>query len=292
MRIAVVDIGGTGIKSGIYIDGVIHDIRETPTNAKQGGEHVYTTVETIIKSYQPFDRIGVSTAGQVDSEKGCIIFANDNIPGYTGVRIKERLTQAFSVPVVVENDVNCAAIGESKFGAGKDSPNSDFLCLTYGTGVGGAIMIGGEVYHGSGFCAGEFGMTITHGEVRDASKDIASGCYERYASTTALVRMAQAVDPSWVSGKVIFEQIDDPRVDTLLNQWVHEVVLGLTNFIHIFNPAMVILGGGVMCQQILLEKVKKSLYQNIMPSFTGVVVKQASLGNTAGLLGAAYLAQK
>ena len=134
MRIAVVDIGGTSIKSGIWEDDRITDIRETDTNAKLGGAHVMETVTGILKGYQNFQAVGISTAGQVDSGEGTILYANENIPGYTGTRIREIIEKEFSVPVAVENDVNSAAIGEGYYGAGKG--HKDFLCLTYGTGVG------------------------------------------------------------------------------------------------------------------------------------------------------------
>lgn len=140
MTTLVLDIGGTAIKSGLYIDGMLTDIKETPTEASQGSSHVTARAKEIIAAYQqrtPFERIGVSTAGQVNPVRGQIIYANENIPGYTGTKLKGLLEQEFNVPVAVENDVNAAAIGEFVFGAGKGRKN--FVCLTYGTGVGGAI---------------------------------------------------------------------------------------------------------------------------------------------------------
>lgn len=166
MGTAALDIGGTAIKSGIWtgIKDEIKEVRETPTNARLGGAHVVEQAVKILESYHGFDAIGISTAGQVDSQRGMIRYANENIPGYTGMEIGRMLRERFHVPVAVENDVNAAALGEGIFGAGRGE--RDFLCLTYGTGVGGAIVMDQKVYHGCAFSAGEFGGLLIHPEDR------------------------------------------------------------------------------------------------------------------------------
>ncbi|MDE7015622.1 MAG: ROK family protein [Kineothrix sp.] len=146
MLTMVLDIGGTAIKSGLYDDGELSAVRETPTDAKMGASHVVARAMELIEEYQKigrFRRIGISTAGQVDSETGRIIYANENIPGYTGTALKDVMEKKFGIPAAVENDVNAAAIGESVFGAGKGV--EEFVCLTYGTGVGGAIFANGKL---------------------------------------------------------------------------------------------------------------------------------------------------
>lgn len=286
MRIAALDIGGTSIKSGIWTGGPAEDVREQDTNAKNGGAYVVERAKEILRSYGSFDAIGVSTAGQVNSEEGFIRYANENIPGYTGMRIKDILEQEFSVPVAVENDVNAAAIGEGQFGAGKG--HDDFLCITYGTGVGGAVVIGKEIYRGCSFSAGEFGGILIHPEDR-IQGDPFSGCYEKYASTTALVARARKLDESLVNGRKIFERIGEPEVLAVVDGWTDEIVHGLVSLIHIFNPSCVVLGGGVMAQPFILEQVREKTEKRIMSSFRDVDIKQAELGNQAGLLGAASL---
>lgn len=288
MKVLVFDIGGTAIKHSVCIDGRLDKVKETPTNASRGGRHIINTITELIRDESGYDAIGISTAGQVNSETGSIIYANSNIPDYTGIRIRDELEELFGVPVMVENDVNSAAMGEAVYGAGKDY--DDFLCLTYGTGVGGAIIHGKEVYHGSSFSAGEFGGIVTHGTVKTAGSDFFDGCYERYASTTALVKNAAAYDPSLTDGRKIFEHLSDPQVQNILDNWVDEIVLGLTTLTHIFNPSCIILGGGIMVQPYILQKVNEKTAQSIMPSFSHVKIKTASLGNCAGLLGANYLA--
>lgn len=286
MKIAALDIGGTSIKSGIWEDGILHGLKERETNAKAGGSFVMEQAKQVLEECGKFDAIGISTAGQVDPQEGCIRYANDNIPGYTGIRIREIMEKEFDVPAAVENDVNAAAVGEGKFGAGKGE--ADFLCATYGTGVGGAIVIGGEIYRGSVCSAGEFGGILIHPEDR-VPGDPFSGCYERYASTTALVKRAKGFDPSLDNGKKIFERIEEPGVQEVIEEWAEEIAYGLVTLICIFNPSCIILGGGVMVQPYVLERVEEKVRSQIMPSFRQMKLKQAMLGNQAGLLGAAWL---
>ena len=290
MRIAVVDIGGTCIKSGLWEADEIKDIRETETEALLGGAHVMRKVLEILKGYEDFQAVGISTAGQVNTAEGTILYANDNIPGYTGTKIRETVENMFHVPTAVLNDVNSAAAGEAFYGAGRG--HKEFLCLTYGTGVGGAIVIDGEVYNGSGYSAGEFGGIVVHPEDRNPAQDMFSGCYERYASTTALVRLVGSSFPELKNGREIFARRKVPKVQELIDQWIMEIVYGLVTLVHIFNPSMIVLGGGIMEQTYVVQEVREKLEGQIMSSFRQVKIVQAQLGNLAGMLGAAKAAQK
>ena len=290
MKILVFDIGGTSIKHGYCIDNVLENICETPTDAKKGGRHVVDTIISLIKEQNGYDAIGISTAGQVNFENGSIIYANSNIPGYTGMQIREELESLFHVPVAVENDVNSAALGEAIYGAGR--PFENFLCLTYGTGVGGAIIQDKAVYHGSSFSAAEFGAIVTHSDERKGLEDFYNGCYERYASTTALVKKAMEYDASLDNGRKIFAQMDDPQVMNILDAWVDEIMMGLATLTHIFNPSCIIVGGGIMVQPLIIKKINEKKNQYIMPSFAHVKILPAELGNSAGLLGANHIAVK
>lgn len=290
MKRMVLDIGGTAMKSAIFEDGTLTDIRETPTEAMQGGHHVMNVAKSVIASYKEkytFEKIGISTAGQVNPVAGRIIYANQNIPEYTGMAIREIFEKEFSLPVMVENDVNSAALGEAVFGSGRGL--KDFVCLTYGTGVGGAMILRNSLYSGSSFSAGEFGAVITHPEDHNPSADYYSGCYEKYASATALVQMSQAFDPSIKNGREVFSRINEPEIKKIIDRWIMEIIYGLVNITHMLNPAGIILGGGVMEQSYVLKSVQSRLYDNIMPSFRHVKVLKASLGNRAGMLGAAVL---
>ncbi len=290
MRILAIDIGGTSIKMCLVDEkGQTSEFSEIESGAKHGGPYLMDNLMSEIdKNYSGFEAIGISTAGQVNSEEGFIIYANENFPNFTGTKVQAIFEEKFGVPVKIENDVNSAALGEKKFGAGQ--AYADFLCLTYGTGIGGAIVINSTVYKGSKGIAGEFGHLILHpgGEKCNCGS---IGCYEMYGSTTALVSAAKKVDPQYDNGRKIFEGLDngDSKMEKVIADWVEEVAYGLTSLTHIFNPPAIIIGGGVMEQERLVEMVKTRVQAMLISSFRDVKIVKASLGNKAGLLGAAAL---
>ncbi|HZG12198.1 MAG TPA: ROK family protein [Kurthia gibsonii] len=289
MRTAVADIGGTTIKVAIVNEeGVLTQYTEYDTESKKGGAYLVQKLITILKGFLPFEAIGISTAGQVDTKRGIITYANDNLPSYTGTKLQELLEKAFQVPVKIENDVNAAALGELHYGAGKEQ--TAFLCLTYGTGVGGAIIMDSKLYRGANGVAAEFGHIIVHPNGRNCNCGL-KGCYEQYASTTALIRQVQAVDSSYQNGRQVFEALkqENKKIESVLSQWMDEIVLGLVSLIHCFNPSVIIVGGGVMEQSQVVEEITRRVRKQVIHSFSNVTIKQAVLGNRAGLLGAASL---
>jgi glucokinase len=291
MKILAFDIGGTAIKIGVINEkGEILESRETPTLAKEGGEALINRILNIIGEYKNIDRVGISTAGQVDHIEGKIIFASENLPGWTGMEIKKRIEEVYNIPVVVENDVNAAAIGEAFYGAAVE--NNTFLCLAYGTGIGGAIVENGKIYRGAFGSAGEFGHTITHVGGRNCTCG-GRGCYETYASTSALVNSCiQELSMKEANGRAIFELFEEGNEDVkkILEEWLFEVVIGLVNFVHIFNPSLIVLGGGIMTQPYIIKYIQENLPKYVMPNYSKVNIKSAKLGNNAGILGAAHLA--
>lgn len=298
MNILCIDIGGTAIKSAlINCNENIIQFKETPSDGKLGGKEVINKVQNIISTYSDYIAIGISTAGQVDKKLGSIIYANENIPNYTGMEIKKILEQQFNIPVKVENDVNAAAIGECFYGAGKNY--NDFLCLTYGTGIGGSIVINRQIYYGANGIAAEFGHLITHSNSKDInsnSKDINSNekrYYEKYASTTALIESTMNLRTQYSNGREVFKHIHiDKQLNSIVDSWIDEIVLGLISLTHTFNPETIILGGGIMNQNYIIENIRKKLINNVIESYRGVIIQKASLGNKAGLFGAYHIAKK
>ncbi len=290
MNVLAVDIGGTSIKICMSDNtGNTSEFKEFDSEAEKGGQHlVDNLIQIILGAYTGFDAIGISTASQVNSEEGSIIYANENFPNYTGMNLKAIFEDKFGVPVKVENDVNAAALGEKYFGAGKKF--NDFLCLTYGTGIGGAIVIDSTVYRGLNGCAAEFGHMILHPGGKKCTCGCV-GCYEMYGSTTALVKKALELDNKYVNGRKIFEGLEqgDVKLEQVLHDWVLEVAYGLVSLTHIFNPPAIIIGGGVMEQERLVSLVSTKVKELIVSSFSDVEIVSASLGNKAGLFGAAAL---
>lgn len=289
MVILTVDIGGTAIKVGkINKLGELTEFQEFENDGKKGGSNLISRLFDILDRYSDYSAIGISTAGQVDSEKGKIIYANDNIPNYTGTELQKIVGNKYGVPVRVENDVNAAALGEKYFGAGQ--PFRDFLCLTYGTGVGGAIIMNSTIYKGINGVAGEFGHMLVHynGEQCNCGK---CGCYESYASTSALLKKTIQVDSRFSNGKIVFEQYtqNNKAVQEIVEGWVTEIAIGLVSLVHIFNPMAIVIGGGVMEQKELVNQIEKKVQSMIMHSFSDVKLLQAGLGNKAGLYGVASL---
>lgn len=293
MQILAIDIGGTAIKYGIVnADFSVGKSFEVPTEAHLGGPNLMHKIMTIVGEFaDAVDCVGISTAGQVNSELGKIIFASENIPNYTGIEIKKTIQEQFHLPVQVENDVNSAATAEAKFGAGRGY--SDFLCLTYGTGVGGALWINDKIYTGDYFSAGEFGHIVTHTGGKKCTCGN-NGCYEMYASTRALVNAVKEETGKVLTGREIFapEHFSNVTVRAVIDNWIDEIIGGLTTLIFIFNPPCIILGGGIMNEDYIISEIDRRIHARPMHSFQSVKIKKAELKNQAGMLGAAYLAKR
>lgn len=290
MRILAFDIGGTEIKYAVCDENFnLTEKKSIPTNAHEGGKRIIERVVEIAKSIENIDKIGVSTAGQVDSVNGRIIYATDSIPGYTGTEIKSIIEAETGIPTAVENDVNSAAIGEAVFGAAKGCEN--FICLTYGTGIGGAIFLNGKLFTGSSFSAGEFGHFVTHAGGKECTCG-GCGCYETYASASALVNSVSEKLGKSMNGKEIFENFENPEIRSIIDEWIDEIVVGLKGLIYIFNPTLIVAGGGIMNETYITDEINSRLQKELMSSFRNVKVAKALMGNDANKLGAAYLASK
>lgn len=291
MKILAFDIGGTDIKYALCDENfILSDKHKVPTEAKKGGKALVNKIISIINEYDGLDRIAVSTAGQVNSDSGTVVYSTDNIPDYTGTEVKRIIEEATGIPAFVENDVNAFALGEAAFGAGRGQ--SDFICLTYGTGIGGAIYINNGLYKGMGCSAGEFGHVIIHSGGRACTCG-GNGCYECYASAGALVRDVEKVVSERLSGVEIFksENFSRPEIRAAVDNWIDEIICGLVNIIYIFNPPLIILGGGIMNEKYIIEKIERKLYPQLMENFRGVKIVQSELPNSA-LLGVAAEAVK
>jgi len=283
LKIFAADIGGTSIKTCIVNDdGVLEEFQEYNPGVQLDGEQVIDIISDLIAKQDDIDAIGISTTGQV--RNGLITYSHKNIRNYTGTKVKEIIEKRFNIPTIVENDANAAALGELHYGSGKQF--TDFLCLTFGTGIGGAIIIDSTLYKGSEGLAGEIGHMITRNY---DEKNIEH--YENIASTTALVKKSSEIDKEIVNGRILFEKLkqNNEELELLLSDWIKEISIGLVSLIHIFNPSAIILGGGIMEQKKVVDLISIKVNEMLITSFSNVKIINASLGNRAGLLGVASL---
>jgi N-acetylmannosamine kinase len=283
MNILAIDIGGTMIKYGLVSsDGEILSTDKIETEAEKGLENILNKIDNIFKRYKKNNPVGiaVSGTGQINGMIGKVIGGNPIIPNWIGTNLVKILEEKYNLPAVLENDVNCVALGEKWIGAGKDLSN--FICLTIGTGIGGGIILNNQLFRGENFVAGEFGHIL-----------IKKGEFEQFASTTALIRLVKERTGKILNGKEIFdlEKKEIVEYQEVISEWIENLTDGLSSIIYCFNPANIILGGGVIGQgEPLINRIKNSLFKKIGSQFKEKLnIIQAKLGNNAGMIGASYL---
>lgn len=292
LRMLAIDIGGTNLKAALLIDGQLLQHHEIPSEAKKGAPIMLAHVHELIGLYDPadYDCIGISTAGTVDPAAGVIVYANENIPKYTGTRLKELMETRYQKPVFVQNDGKAAAFGELHYGAGRGYDT--LMCIAYGTGIGGGFITGGDVHYGSHGGAGAVGHIFTHagGKLCSCGQ---RGCYECYASVTALMSRLAEVGLPYTSGRRLMAALPgDAQAEAIVDEWILEICYGLVTLAHTLQPQAFILGGGIMEQPLIIEKIRARLPQLLMPSFQDVQVLPAQLGNHAALYGMLAVAEK
>lgn len=310
-----VDIGGTKIAVGL-VDrhGGLQEEWRLPTGAVRGRDHVLNQVRRGIDEMRRRSAanrpgsevagIGIGTAGQVDFRTGRIVSTTGNLPGWYGTPLKDLLESEYGVPVVVENDVNAAAWGEKWLGAGRGVDH--FVCLTLGTGVGGAIVDGGRMVRGARGGAGEVGHLILFPDGLPCTCG-RRGCLEAYVSGPAIARRYLAAveapgepeaggEREHVRSQDVFELAHqgDRVAKTVIADTYRFLGYGVASLVNIFNPSRVIVGGGLsqVGEELLLalrEAVSEYALQGVAQD---VEIVLAELGEKAGLYGAAYLVWK
>ena len=280
-----------------------------PTDADKGEEAMMSNIVDLINSMlssvdivkREISGIGIGCPGLIDSKNGMVVFAgNLNLKYYP---LATEVSERVGLPVKITNDANAAALGEAKFGAGKKFEDS--VLVTLGTGVGGGIVIGGKLFEGGNSAGTEIGhMVIVEGG--DKCTCGRSGCYERYASARALIaqtreamsehresKMWETYTLETVSGKTPFDYMDtDVTAKNVVDKYIKHLACGIINIVNIFRPQVVMLGGGVSEQgERLTIPVQEYLDNEIFAGMTYAPVKvvKATLGNKAGVFGAAAL---
>lgn len=310
-----VDLGGTNIVS-LLMTGkgeiVSRDTRRTL--AKEGKDKVLSQIVNSVKrileeseaklgiSSKSIIGLGIGSPGPLSIKKGLVHFT-PNLAGWTNVPLVDILKDKLALPIFLENDANAAALGEWWRGAGKDVDN--LVLLTLGTGIGGGIIIQGEVFHGAWDTAAEIGHMIIHegGLVCGCGK---KGCLEAYASATGVIKrtlaairegkksiLADAVKNRWenITCELVYKAAE--KGDSL-SRWIVEgtaryLGIGIASIVNVLNPEMVILSGGMIAAGALIFKpVRKYARENALAAaIEGVEIVPAALSGNSGAIGAA-----
>lgn len=305
-----IDLGGTFIKGGIVDDeGNILVSDKIPTQRELGGDRVATNIASLCNqllkkanmSVSDVQGIGMGVPGMIDSKTGVVTFSNNF--DWEHFPIAEKVRERIDLPVKIANDANVAALGETKFGCGKEYKST--VLLTLGTGVGGGVVIDGKLFEGNGSAGAELGHAVVEVDGEPCSCGV-KGCLEAYASASALIRdtkRAMEADKNssmWqvgsldnVDGKTAFDHCEkDDSAKKVVDKYIKMLGAGIVNYANIFRPEAVLLGGGVCAEgDRLIKPLQAILDRDIFAGARGPQVKilVAKLGNKAGLLGAAAL---
>lgn len=309
-----VDLGGTTIKVGLVDENyhILHSI-SGPTGRERSAEEVLKDMAMLCLEVlkrqgiteKEIHSIGIGSPGIASPEEG-VILSSSNL-NFDHVNVRKEIQKYIQTDVYVENDANAAALGEVICGAAQGEEN--VVVVTLGTGVGGGLVSNGKINRGSYFGAGEIGHHVIRfgdGETCGCGR---KGCWEQYASATALIRQAKAAAKEHpqsklvslakeslvenINAKVVFDaaQAGDEIAEQVLATYFKYIACGVTNIINILEPSMIVLGGGMSAQKEYLTNPVTKYVQEEM--YGGLSLKTkitaATLGNDAGIIGAAFL---
>lgn len=307
-----IDLGGTNIVASVVDENYnILGTGKTPTAVPRSAEEIFDDIAAMCRealdkaglSLQDVSSVGMGTPGTVNSE-GVIEFANNL--GFNNVPAREMLVERLGdIPVFIENDANCAALGEAYAGCGNGSKN--FVAVTLGTGVGSGIIVDGKIVAGVNCAGGECGhmVIVVDGEPCSCGR---KGCWEAYASATALIRQTRkamdensgsamheiAKQEGKVSGRTAFDAMrkGDIAAIKVVDNYIKYVACGLINIVNALQPEIICVGGGICNEGETLMKPLRRFVQAERYSIHSKIqtkIMKAELGNDAGVIGAALL---
>lgn len=308
-----VDVGGTKVAAGVVdADGEVlaRVRRDTPADDVAKTRDVIVEVVTELASGREIEAVGIGAAGWINADRSVVLFA-PNI-AWRDEPIRDYVSSAVGLPVIVENDGNVAAWAEFQHGAGRHADES-MVMLTIGTGVGGGIILGGQLLRGAHGIAAELGhfLSVPEGHQCGCGR---LGCIEQYASGNALVRFARAgarqapdragrllelaggeVDA--ITGPMVTSaaQDGDPISGEAFAQIGHWLGLGLADLVQILDPQVLVVGGGVVeAGDLLMGPTRRTFTEALAQrgKLPVAEIRPAELGNTAGMIGAADLARR
>lgn len=307
-----IDVGGTTAKAGVVDEeGKILAKSVCKTGKERAFEDIAADMAELCRrvvresGHEMADiaAVGVGIPGEQDPRSGLVAFCNNL--GWVNVPLMQRLREALGLSVYVDNDANVAALAESAFGASRDVKSS--ILVTLGTGVGGGIVENRRVRTGAHGVGGEIGhmVVVVDGEKCNCGH---RGCWEKYASATAIIRMGRALmeekpdcalarqlgsDAAQLNAKAVLDlaKAGDADCMGIFETYVKYLCVGLANLINIYDPDMIVLGGGVAyAGDFLLDAVRAALGDYVYcPALSWARVELARMGNDAGIIGAAML---
>ena len=299
-----VDLGGTSIKYALATEsGKILKDGQKPSHAQAAKKVILEDLAMVIQEMQTFARenghraevVGIGTPGNVNIETGLLMGSTPNFRDWRDVFISREINDRTGLPVFADNDGNLMALGEARFGAGRKYRK--LICITVGTGIGGGIIIDGLLYRGAGYAGAELGHAVINVEGIPCNCG-SRGCLEMYASATAMIkrfadccrRDQEPIREDSLNAAYLFDlyKKGHRQAKEAIDNGIYFLGRGLASFINIFNPEIIIIGGGVAeAGDIFLDGIRNVSFKYAMekPS-ENVRIEGALLGNRAGFLGA------
>ncbi len=297
MSLAIgVDLGGTNLRLALVErGGKILAERRGPTSVHEGPESCANRIATFAKELSTHSNlkilgIGIGSPGPL-SRQNKLIFQTPNLPGFDGFPLGKKVEELSGFSTHLDNDAKCAAFGELSFGAAKGA--KDFVLLTFGTGIGGAVIAGGQMIYGKSDGACEIGhMTLyPEGKLCGCGN---RGCFEQYVSATALERRSEEFSKRKISNVTLVQDAvqKDHLALTVLEAFSTDLAIGCASLVNIFEPEKIIFGGGLFTSGggPICEMVKAKMKDRcFVSSQKGLEILPSALSGEAGVLGAASL---
>ena len=298
-----IDFGGTSIKSGVVLDGkIIARGRIIETRECRNPEEIIDSLVTVVDQLRPaapeISALGIGLPGMVDSIGG-MVHELTNVPGWEDVAVRELLRKRTGLPTTIENDANAMAYGEFKYGAAREGRH--VVCITLGTGVGGALILDGRLYRGAQLGAGEIGhLSIDYRGLPGPHGN--DGAIEEYVGNNQIAERAVRIYAEAGIRRTV-EECTPRDLDAAaragdkvaLDLWAAlglEIGAALASVVFVLNPDTVIIGGGVAkAGELLLDPIRRTIRERTSDVFhEHLRVLPAALGNDAGIIGNAVLA--
>ncbi len=297
--ILAADVGGTNIRSAVITSHgkMVQELHSRTSlgdrNISENSliEKLSALFDEIIRGYGSISAIGIGFPGFFPGNSG-ILASSPNLPQLHNVNLAGKLSEVLNIPVSIQNDALCAAIGEHRFGAGKGHPN--LLHITLGTGIGGGLILNNAPYTGEGGMAMEFGhLRVAHGDSAQACGCGGSGCVEAYASATAVSEQYFELSGIQAEARDVYERAckGDSQAAGIIESAGHCLGMAIAEAIKLLDIHTVTISGGLTGAWPLLHPaIASSLESSLIPPLKGKInVLCSTLDDTAGLLGAAAL---